>query len=806
MLDHSESLYKIFFLLLFCFATVRMALAEENGYRQPPHAIMDLVDAPPTPLVSVSPVQTHLLIMSLPSFPSIAELAQPELRLAGLRINPKTFAPSRSSYFIKLALKKLPDGKESEITGLPDQVRIRNVQWSPDGQKIAFTTSQDDGLRLWVADVHTLQAKQISHRRIHAVQGLPFSWLADNNTLLVKLVPENREPAPAALTTPTGPIIQENLGKKTPAPTFQDLMKNGYDESLFEYYGQSEIALIDLQGATRPLLPTAFYRSVELSPDNRYFLVQTIHRPFSYLVPYYRFPYAVNIYNLEGQLIKTVADLPLAEEVPIGNDAVPTGPRNFMWRQDAPAVLCWTEAQDNGDPKQKAEIRDHVFCQTAPFSRQPELWVKLALRFDNIYWGRQDKALIYESWWMTRQTRVWLANPNNPGQKPRLLFDYSSEDRYHHPGHPMTQATPSGGRILRFTTDNTSIYLRGEGASPQGDLPFLDACGLAEGQTKRLWQCRAPYYEFVLDILQNGKSLLTRREAVAEQPNYFVTPVSGKKTTQLTFFPHPTPQLKQVKKELITYKRQDGVSLTATLYLPPDYSLDQGPLPMLMWAYPQEFKSAAAAGQVTDSPYRFVRISSGSPLFWLMRGYAILDDPALPIIGEGEQEPNDTYVQQLVAGAKAAVEEVVRRGVADRKRIAIGGHSYGAFMTANLLSHCDLFAAGIARSGAYNRTLTPFGFQAEERLLWDAPETYIRMSPFMTADKVRKPILLIHGEADNNTGTFPLQSERYYAALKGLGKTTRLVILPAESHGYQARESILHMLWEMDQWLEKYVK
>lgn len=806
MFDHSESLLKIFFLILFCLAAVRTTIAEENGYRQPPPAIMDLVDAPPTPMVSISPLQTHLLILSLPSFPPISEVAQPELRLAGLRINPRAFAPSRGSYYTKLALKKLPDGREMEITGLPDQARIRHVQWSPNGQKIAFTISQDDGLRLWVADVATQQAKAVSPRRVNAVQGSPYFWLADNNTLLIKLVPEGRDPAPAASTTPTSPIIQENLGKKTPAATFQDLLKNSHDESLFEYYGVSEVALIDLQGTVHPLLPTAIYRSLEPSPDNRYILAQTIHRPFSYLVPYYRFPYTVHVYDLQGQLVKTITDRPLAEEVPIGNDAVPTGPRDFGWRQDAPAVLYWAEAQDGGDPKQKAEIRDQVFFLVAPFDGTVAAWMKLGLRFDAIYWGQKDKALIYESWWSTRKTHIWLANPSVPQQPPRLLFDFSSEDRYHHPGYPLTMATPSGGRVLRFADNHESIYLRGDGASPQGDFPFLDVCRLADVKTKRLWQCQAPFYEFALDVLQNGKALLSRRETVTEQPNYYLTALSGKQAKQLTFFPHPTPQLRQISKELITYKRKDGVSLTATLYLPAGYRVEQGPLPMLMWAYPQEFKSAAAAGQVTDSPYRFVRISAHSPLFWLVRGYAILDDPAMPIIGEGDQEPNDTYVEQLVAGAEAAVEEVVRRGVADRQRIAIGGHSYGAFMTANLLSHCNLFAAGIARSGAYNRTLTPFGFQAEERLLWDAADTYIRMSPFMEADKIQKPILLIHGEADNNTGTFPLQSERYYAALKGLGKTTRLVILPAESHGYQARESILHMLWEMDQWLEKYVK
>lgn len=127
-------------------------------------------------------------------------------------------------------------------------------------------------------------------------------------------------------------------------------------------------------------------------------------------------------------------------------------------------------------------------------------------------------------------------------------------------------------------------------------------------------------------------------------------------------------------------------------------------------------------------------------------------------------------------------------------------------MTANLLAHSDLFRAGIARSGAYNRTLTPFGFQSERRTFWEAPEMYAKVSPFWYADKIKEPILLIHGEADNNQGTFPIQSERMFAAIRGNGGTARLVMLPLEAHGYAAKESTEHTLFEMVQWFDKWVK
>jgi dipeptidyl aminopeptidase/acylaminoacyl peptidase len=499
--------------------------------------------------------------------------------------------------------------------------------------------------------------------------------------------------------------------------------------------------------------------------------------------------------------------LPLAESIPLGFGAVPTGPRFFGWRDDTPATLYWVEAQDGGDPRREAEIRDRVFMLSSPFDGEPAAVIGLGSRYAGILWGSDDLALVSEFWWRTRKTRTWIVQPDRSEVKPRLLFDRSYEDRYSDPGRPVMVDTPGGRSVLLTGDKGETLYLSGSGASPEGNRPFLDKLDLATFKTGKLWQSQAPYYEsFIRFTDTTGRFFIIRRESQTEPPNYFLRDKKAKKPKQLTAFPHPTPQLNDVKKEIIRYSREDGVQLTATLYLPPGYKPEDGPLPVLLWAYPREFKSAQAAGQMSGSPYQFIRVSWSGPLPWLTRGYAVLDGPTMPIIGEGEEEPNDTFVKQLVASAKAAIAEVVRRGVGDPKRIAVGGHSYGAFMTANLLAYSDLFAAGIARSGAYNRTLTPFGFQSEERTYWEAPEIYYTMSPFMHADKVNEPILLIHGMADNNSGTFPLQSERFYNAVKGHGGTARLVMLPYESHGYRARESIMHTLWEMDCWLEKYVK
>ncbi len=778
----------------------------QQVYNVPPKAIVDLVDAAPTPSVSVGPKRQWMLLMERPSLPPVSELSQPELRIAGLRINPRTNGRSRSSYFTKLSLKQISGQSERDISGLPRDARIGSVSWSPDGKHIAFSLTRDTAIELWVAEVASARARRLIDASLNGAYRSAFSWVSDSQTLIAMVVPAGRGPAPSAPSVPVGPVVQENIGKKAPARTYQDLLKNSHDETLFEYYLKSQLTRITLDSQSDPIGPKRIIRRAQPSPDGKYLLVETTHRPFSYLVPAFRFPTRIEVWDLAGNVVREIADLPLAEQIPIGFGAVPTGPRSFGWRADAAATLYWVEAKDGGNPRTKTEVRDRVYTLPAPFRSEPTPLVSLGLRYAGIRWGNEELALVTERWRRTRKVRTWVVKPDAPADEPRLLFDYSSENRYDDPGRPVLRRTAAGTLVLHTTGNGKKLYLTGLGASPEGNRPFLDELTLATKETRRVWRSEAPYYEILVALLDEAsRRLLTSRESKTEPPNYFLRDLARNDIRQLTHFPHPTPQLANVHRELVRYKRADGVELTGTLYLPPGHSPDDGPLPMLMWAYPREYKSAAAAAQVRVSPHRFVRIRPTSPLMLLAHGYAIFADPTMPIIGEGDKEPNDTYVEQLVASAQAAVDEVVRRGVAERGRIAIGGHSYGAFMVANLLAHSDLFAAGVSRSGAYNRTLTPFGFQAEERTFWEAPEVYFRMSPFMHADKLKEPILLIHGTADNNSGTFPIQSRRFYAALTGHGATARLVLLPHESHGYRARESVLHMLWETITWLDKYV-
>lgn len=785
------------------------ALATE-GYRTPPPALAKIIEAPAPPSTSLSPDRETLLLIERPTLIPLEQLARAELRLAGSRFSPDNFGPTRSRPASSLSFSSL-DGEQRPVTGLPNRPVIFWARWSPDSRHVSFVLAKENRLEPWVVDVASAKARRIADVRLNGTSGSPLSWLSDGSALIVARVPDGDHRPPVRTAVPAGPVIRENTGEKAPARTYQDLLKDGHDEEVYAYYKTAVLTRLGLDGSRKDLGEPAMLWGFSTSPDGRYLLVQTLAKPFSYLVPASRFPRNVDVVDAAtGRRVHRVAELPLHEGVPTAFGSVPTGPRSFQWRDDAPATLAWAEALDGGDARAEAELRDRVLMLAAPFSGEPERLIDLEQRFGGILWGRDDFALVSSWWWKTRNQRSWIVNPSKPAAEPDLLWDRSWEDRYNDPGNPWTMANDYGREVLFFSKDGKSLYLSAAGASPEGDRPFLDRFDLSTRKSERLFRSEAPHYAFPIDFIDDKRSqLLISRESREEPANLFVLDLDKKKADprRITNFPHPTPELLGVSKEMIRYERADGVDLMGTLYLPAGYDKERdGRLPVVLWAYPQEYKDADLAGQVQDSPYRFDRIGWWSPLLFLAAGYAVLDDPSMPIIGEDDAEPNDTFVEQLVSSAAAAIDELDRRGVGDRDRVAVGGHSYGAFMTANLLAHSDLFRAGIARSGAYNRTLTPFGFQAEERTFWEAPEIYFEMSPFMHAHKVDEPILLIHGDADNNSGTYPMQSERYYNALKGHGATARLVMLPLESHGYRARESILHMVWEQVSWLDGYVK
>jgi len=787
-----------------------VASAQKSSiYQKPPKEILDLVDVSRAPSVLLDDDKNQMVLLYRNSYKSIEELSKEEMRLGGLRIDPKTNIGSRVTYINNVKLKKL-DKKEAKIVqveGLPENPKLTNFKWSPDQRKIALTNTTTEGVELWVLDIESASASKITGAHLNANIGNVIHWFEDGASLLVKMISKNRKPLINTKTAvPIGPTISVNNGKKAQNRTYQDLLKNKNDEHNFEQLATSEIYRVSLDGSSEKWLGADLYRELTFSPDGNYVMVVTINQPFSYLVPYGRFPSKTKIYTKEGAEVETVLDVPLIEDLPQGFMAVRTGKRNFSWRNDKSSTLTYVMALDEGDPAKEVEHRDEMFELEAPFKSDGKSILKTINRFYNVQWGTDNVAIAYDYWWNTRNTKTYLFNPSDASKAPIVLHDRNYQDRYSDPGGFIMERNDMGSMVL--TIFNNQAFSIGDGYTKDGQFPFVDQLNLKSRKNKRVYQ--STYTDKVEDISNydpKKKKLLVRIESPSEYPNYYFRTVGGKQIDQITHFENPFKSLQSVDKQVISYIREDGIELSGTLYLPIGYDKNKKEkAPMIMWAYPTEFKDKSSAGQNTKNPNEFTYPYYGSMVYWVTRGYIVLDDASFPIIGGGDDEPNDSFREQLVANAKAAIDAVDELGYVDRDRVAVGGHSYGAFMVANLLSHSDLFAAGIARSGAYNRTLTPFGFQSEERNYWEAPEIYNGMSPFMHAEKMNEPLLLVHGEADNNSGTYPMQSERYFNALKGLGATVRLVMLPKESHGYRSKESILHLLWEQDQWLEKHVK
>lgn len=841
---------------------------EEDGevYRRPPPEVASFVDRPESPGLTLSPHRDLLLYLHRPSsYPPVSELARPEMKLAGLRLDVEQNSRSRMGYNTALEIAPLPPngrpGVPRRVTGIPTGTWLNFVSWSPNGRRLAFTVRGSGlpgapprgPLELWAADIDTCVARPVLPGFKLNTSFEEFTWL-DDSTLIAAVVPPNRGPMPAQPATPPGPRISVSAaGVMAQARTYPDLLKNSHDCLLFTHLCSSQLMRVSLRGAGDAGSSTCtpfgrgaesrIYTRCDPSPDGNFVIVEFLEPPFSYIVPAGRFPKRVELWRAsDGSLVRTIAALPLAEAIPIVNDSCRAGPRSVSWRADAPATLVWAEAQDGGDPRVDVPARDVVLYQDAATAdiQPPKELLRTQWRFGGIAWGDDHLAFAYESQYKTRSVRSWVFAPStrlHDSTAPMRLFNERNyEDAYNDPGAPASRRLEDGSYVLAIIepdgTASTSspsgekpgrrLLFQGTGACPEGYRPFMDLVDVDSGAAiKRLFQSSGNMLEYPSSIVSdahgapitlNNMRMLMTRETPTDVSQYYILQYDGRQPevppseVRISDFPHPHPQLIAPPKEIIRYKRADGVDLSATLYTPPGWRVGvDPPLPCIFWAYPREFKTKEAAGQLRDSPHKFTSIAALSPLVWLARGYAILDGPTLPIIADGDQEPNDKYVEQLVAGAQAAVDEVVRRGVADPKRIAVGGRSYGAFMTANLLAHCGhLFCAGVAQAGAYNRTLTPFGFQAEERTLWQAPDIYQKMSPFTYADKIKTPLLLIHGEEDTNTGTFPMQSERFFAALKGHGAECRLVLLPHESHSYRGEESVLHILAEMSDWLDKY--
>jgi dipeptidyl aminopeptidase/acylaminoacyl peptidase len=801
---------KILFCMILLSATQLSSNAQENlNYQKPSDEILALVDYQKAPGVLMDEKKQFMVFLYQNTYKTLDDLNQTEMQLGGLRINPITNISSAITYYNNLKYSKFMSSELIQVEGLPDNPKIANLSWSPDQLKIAFTNTTSKSVELWIFDLQTARSSRVVNLPLNANLGRPYNWSKDSKSILARIIPENR---PAIIDSkknlPSGPIISNNDGVKAPNRTFQDLLKNPADEVNFESLVTSVLYKISLDGKSELFKEAGMYADMSFSPDGNYLMVTTIQKPFSYVVPYNRFPSKSTVYDLTGKEIKVVNEVPLNEALPKGFMAVRKGKRNMSWRDDQPSTLYYVEALDGGDPANKAEQRDALYQWVAPFNSEATLLLKTIDRFAYIIWGNETTAILYDNWYDTRNIRTYLIDPSNPINAPKVISNRNMQDVYSDPGQFETHRNSFDREVLLIETNK--LFLIGEGFTKDGQFPFVDQFDLKTLETDRIYQSSmTDKMERILSIKDVVKGeLLVQIQSKAEYPNYYLRNLKKRiALLPLTQFKNPFESISNVEKTLIKYKRNDGLELSGTLYLPVGYyKTKKEKLPLLIWAYPTEYKDKNSAGQLASNPNEFTFPYYGSFVYWVTKGYVVLDDASFPIVGEGNDEPNDTFLSQLVANAEAAINAVDSLGYIDRKRVAVGGHSYGAFMTANLLTHSNLFACGIARSGAYNRTLTPFGFQNEQRNYWEARDVYNTMSPFMNADKMKTPILLVHGEADNNPGTFTLQTERYYQALKGLGATVRMVLLPKEAHSYVAKENILHLLWEQDQFFEKYLK
>jgi dipeptidyl aminopeptidase/acylaminoacyl peptidase len=837
------------------------ALAQQT-YQSPPADLVKILEAPANPITSISPNRQWVLVtVSDPRTVTISDMADSAYYLAGskIRANPDYRVENigiRSGTVSSLGTKMertlqvpaggrigsiawstdgdqlayttisngamsieildLTTGRARHVTGSGLTGRIRDLDWSRDGKNLAFTITTPAGTALSVTDVGNGTARRLTTptlnfttARGNIVDDAGCNWLNGKAPLVCRLWPANRGTGPKTSEVPSGVIVQESYGRSAPARTYEYLLQSPADEALFDHYFTDQLSLVGLDGKITPIGPPGIHVSATPSPDGNYLLVETVQRPYSYQVPMDVFPSRTEVWNLNGRVLREIRNTHLAEEAPSARDAVLPGIRVVNWRSDAPATLVMVEALDQGNPRNTVPKRDQVSLLAAPFTGAAAPFVKTEYRYGGIMWVDPKIAFLTDRLSRGSRQRVWMIDPSAPnGGTPKMIWDRSAEDRYSNPGNWIYVLDPASDHFVPLhSSDGRYLYLRGEGASPEGDKPFIDRFDLTTGKADRLWQSTAPNYEQVLQVVDpDAIRIITQRESPTDPPNVYVRNLREKSLTQITKLGDPAPYFANVKSELITYTRPDGVKLSATLYLPPGYDKSQGRLPFFLWAYPREFQSANAASQLAGSPYQFKRPGRQNYLMLLMHGYGVLDGPTMPIVGANGKEPNDSYIEQLVASAQAAVDKIVDRGVADRDRIGIGGHSYGAFMTVNLLAHSHIFRTGIAESGAYNRSLTPFGFQSEPRTYWEAPDVYNAMSPFNYANKISEPVLLIHGQRDDNSGTFPIQSERLFAAIKGNGGNVRYVQLPLEPHGYTALETQRHLLWEYISWLDKYVK
>lgn len=758
----------------------------------------------------LSPDKRKVVVLESSNSPGSTEYGKQFYHLAGIKFDAETHLPSNLRSYSAVSFQEIGKGETIKVNGLPEQTPILDIVWSPDSRYVAIVMLEKSGASLWLVDTDTQLCKRLLDRRLALpLVGEEFlRWHGASKYLICTIITSEKGGMPNLEENSKKPVIFENLeGRSVPRRAYQGLLTSEYDENLFDYLATGQLISVNLSGDIVKIGEPDILLDYDISPNGDYLMAHFVRKPYSYSYTVHRFPSILKIFNINSPLVQEKKQLRLDNVIrPQGRDAAYNVPRGFKWRTDQDASLIWIEAMDEGNPKTSVEFRDKVMEWKAPFDESPKVLTMLGDRFDQAYWINDTLAIFVEKWWEERRKRWLLVDPQQA-----ILIDtlavFSSESYLDNLGKPIWESD-SGKRKLLYR-DNSIFLSRYTYDSIDGSQPVLEKWSVTDSTFRRLWQSTPPFYESIVGWGDdyNAKKIIVSRQGTNTPDHLVMIDLDSLKEINLT---DPERTFKEaegfiIKKTLI-YHREDGVKLKATLYYHKDSLEKKGKLPGLVYAYPIDHIDKDKAGEIFQSPYFYSGYTSLQKTLAL-EGIAILDYASFPVVAAKEGAfPNDNYLYQIEQNADAIVDAAFESGVVDTTRMAIMGHSYGAFMVANLLTHTNIFKTGIALSGAYNRSLTPFGFQREYRTYWDIQELYHQISPFQHADKLKHPILLVHGEEDDNAGTDYQQSVNYYVALKGLGKQVRFVSLPYEGHTYQLEESRLHLYWELERWVQEFLK
>jgi dipeptidyl aminopeptidase/acylaminoacyl peptidase len=786
-----------FVLCLCASALTPCAAAGSGGYRQPPQDVVAIIAARKPPLISVAPDRRQAILAEPEGFTRLEDLARPAVSVDGRRFDLGSHARRGMVHYSGLTLLALGTG-ESRRLPLADNARIGYPQWSPRSDRLAFGVFAPTGVELWHAGTEDMQPVKVEGLRLNTAGGRSFVWMPDGQRILCRLVAAGADGMPRLPLSIPGPIVLEATGSRQPA-AMRAVGRNPHEHQLFNYFMRSQLAIANTStGELAPIGVPDLYGDIAPSPDGNFILVTRMTPPGDAPDVGLSPADTLEVWTASGQIVSSLLSSPEA----VSTEARKR--RGFRWQHTASATLQWIEDMFPSDGLRAGTGGERLMVLAAPFSAAPREVFRSEHAITGIDWvDASESAIVHVYDEQERRAAAWLVDLRRPGAEARSLWTRHIDDRYDDPGRPMTKRNAAGLDVV--IQEHGDIYMSARGVTPQGERPFVSRWSLTEMDGEVLWRSSEGTYAEAIALLDDEEPrLLIRHEAATMPPNYAVVGLRGGPRRELTSFRSPGAETFRVRKEVVTFPRADGIMLQATLYSPMQKA-DEERLPLVLWAYPRTYADAQRAGQVSRSGDHFSAFDRAIPAFLAMHGFAVMDQVSMPIV-RADRGAGRSFSEQVVASARAAIDKAVEMGVADPQRVGVAGHSFGAFMTVSLLAHSELFKAGVAFSGAYNRTLTPFGFQTERRTLWEAPNMYMEMSPLMYAHRITAPLLLVHGSQDENRGTTPMQSERLFQAIMGQGGTAKLVMLPYEGHVYRARESVLHSAAEMLEWFSLHLR